>query len=164
MENLFKKKPLQDLLSRLNDVISTNAFITGHVIYNPAYTYKFQLKTTLHLKPSPFKFLQAYDTKTKFQLSTNHRTADQLKVQCCDLGERNVEGRNFIVLSYARTPVLTKKFRWSRLKENYSICSKYLLYCLYYKTWSFKAYRIWNWDSWSTDCLIAPLSKKNKKQ
>ena len=21
-------------------------FITGHVIYNPAYTYKFQLKTT----------------------------------------------------------------------------------------------------------------------
>ena len=24
-------------------------FITGHVIYNPAYTYKFQLKTTLDL-------------------------------------------------------------------------------------------------------------------
>ena len=23
------------------------AFITGHVFYNPAYTYKFQLKTTL---------------------------------------------------------------------------------------------------------------------
>ena len=23
-----------------------NQFITGHVIYNPAYTYKFQLKTT----------------------------------------------------------------------------------------------------------------------
>ena len=22
-------------------------FITGHVIYNPAYAYKFQLKTTL---------------------------------------------------------------------------------------------------------------------
>ena len=22
-------------------------FVTGHVIYNPAYTYKFQLKTTL---------------------------------------------------------------------------------------------------------------------
>jgi hypothetical protein len=43
MENLFKKKyPLQDLLSSLNAVISTNEsteFITGHVIYNPAYTY-----------------------------------------------------------------------------------------------------------------------------
>ena len=50
MENLFKKNPLQDLLSSLNAVISTNEstrFITGHVIYNPAYTYKFQLKTTV---------------------------------------------------------------------------------------------------------------------
>ena len=24
-------------------------FLTGHVIYNPAYTYKFQLKTTYNL-------------------------------------------------------------------------------------------------------------------
>ena len=50
VENLFKKKTLQDLLSSLNAVISTNEsteFITDHVIYNPAYTYKFQLKTTL---------------------------------------------------------------------------------------------------------------------
>ena len=50
MENLFKKNPLQDLLSSLNAVISTNGstgFITGHVIHNPAYTYKFQLKTTI---------------------------------------------------------------------------------------------------------------------
>ena len=49
MENLFVKNPLQDLLSSLNDVISTNEiteFMIGHVIYNPAYTYKFQLKTT----------------------------------------------------------------------------------------------------------------------
>ena len=36
--------PLQDLLSNLNAVISTNES-TGHVIYNPTYTYKFQLKT-----------------------------------------------------------------------------------------------------------------------
>ena len=45
-----KKNPLQDLLSSLNAEISTNEsteFIIGHVIYNPAYTYKFQLKTTL---------------------------------------------------------------------------------------------------------------------
>ena len=45
----LKKNPLQDLLSSLNAVISTNEsteFITGLVIYNPAYTYKFQLKTT----------------------------------------------------------------------------------------------------------------------
>ena len=42
VENLFSQKnPLQDLLSSLNDVISTNEsteFITGYVIYNPAYT------------------------------------------------------------------------------------------------------------------------------
>ena len=38
------------MLSSLTAVISTNEstkFITGHVIYNPAYTYKFQLKTTI---------------------------------------------------------------------------------------------------------------------
>ena len=50
VENLFpKKNPVQDLLSGLNAVISTNEstwIITGHVINNPAYTYKFQLKTT----------------------------------------------------------------------------------------------------------------------
>ena len=51
-ENLFKKKSLQDLPSSLNAVILTNEstqVITGHVIYNPAYTYKFQLKTTMIL-------------------------------------------------------------------------------------------------------------------
>ena len=46
---IFFENHLQDLLSSQNSVISTNKstqFITGHVIYNPAYTYKFQLKTT----------------------------------------------------------------------------------------------------------------------
>ena len=55
VENLFKKNPFQDFLSSLNAVISTHEtteFITGHVIYNPAYTYKFQLKTTLDTLPS----------------------------------------------------------------------------------------------------------------
>ena len=39
-----KKNPLQHLLSSLNAVISTNEstqIITGQVIYNLAYTYKF---------------------------------------------------------------------------------------------------------------------------
>ena len=46
----FQKNPLQDLLSSRNAVISTNEstqFITGHVIYNTAYTYKCQLKTPI---------------------------------------------------------------------------------------------------------------------
>ena len=49
MENLSKRNPLQDLFTSLNTVISTNEstqIITGHVIYNPAYTHEFQLKTT----------------------------------------------------------------------------------------------------------------------
>ena len=56
---ISKKNPLQDLLCSLNAVISTNEstlIITGHVIYNPAYTYKFQLKTSIesHLKASEY--------------------------------------------------------------------------------------------------------------
>ena len=51
MDILFvKKSPLQDLLSSLNAVISTirsTRIITDHVINNPAYTYKLQLKPTL---------------------------------------------------------------------------------------------------------------------
>ena len=42
MENLFfQKNPLQDLLSSLNAVISTNEsiqFTPGHMVYNLAYT------------------------------------------------------------------------------------------------------------------------------
>ena len=53
VESLFiKKNPFQDFLSRSNAVISTNdstRFITGHVIYNLAYTYKFQLKTIMDI-------------------------------------------------------------------------------------------------------------------
>ena len=52
VENLFEKNPLQDLLSHLNAVILINEsteFITSHVIYKLAFTYKFQLKTTLAL-------------------------------------------------------------------------------------------------------------------
>ena len=56
---IHKKNPLQDLLSSLNAVISTNEstwIITGHVIYNPAYTYKLQLKT-------PTYWLQRSETR-----------------------------------------------------------------------------------------------------
>ena len=64
VENLFQKNPLQDLLSSLNAVISTNEStesITGHVISNPAYTYKFQLKTTMVPNDLTYKFLEVQD-------------------------------------------------------------------------------------------------------
>ena len=41
----------------LNAVISLNEstrIIAGHVIYNPAYTYKFKLKTTYLVPGNPF--------------------------------------------------------------------------------------------------------------
>ena len=51
VENLFlQKNPLQDFLSSLNAVISTNEsteFITGHVIYKQSYTY-LQIPTENH--------------------------------------------------------------------------------------------------------------------
>ena len=53
-EKFILKNPLQDLLSSLNAEISTQT-ITGHEIYNLAYTYKFQLKTT----QSHFDILEA---------------------------------------------------------------------------------------------------------
>ena len=49
---ILKKNALQDLLSSLNAVISTNErieFITGHVIFNKAYNEILQLKTTMDL-------------------------------------------------------------------------------------------------------------------
>jgi hypothetical protein len=51
VENLFfQKNTLQDLLSSLNAVISTNEstqLITGHMVYNLAYTKILQMTTTI---------------------------------------------------------------------------------------------------------------------
>jgi hypothetical protein len=55
---ICQKNPLQDLLSSLKPVTSTTESTqikTVHVIYNPAYTYKFQLKTTADCSWSEMK-------------------------------------------------------------------------------------------------------------
>ena len=82
--NLFlKRNPLQDFLSSLNAVISTNDstwFIIGHVIYNPAYIYKFQLKTTLiilehqskHIRPMCSLYLSDSDQKQYLTISIDY--------------------------------------------------------------------------------------------
>ena len=44
-------------------------FITGHVIYNPTYTYKFQLKTTLNLEHADFQKIVTYAA-----LNSEHRS------------------------------------------------------------------------------------------
>ena len=59
-------------------------FITGHVIYNPAYTYKFQLKTTLmgcHVTCQVMPFPKIFTTNialepvtlTFFLITTNQK-------------------------------------------------------------------------------------------
>ena len=62
MENLFiKKTPLQDLLSILNSLISTNernGVLTDHVIVKLCYNEIYQMKTT-------YMFIQKYFQHTK---------------------------------------------------------------------------------------------------
>ena len=52
VENLFfQKNPLQDLLSSLNSLISTNdknGILTDHVIFKLRYNEIYQMKTTIH--------------------------------------------------------------------------------------------------------------------
>ena len=50
---ICKKNPLQDLLSSLNSVISTNErneILTDHVIFKLCYNEIYQMKTTIILK------------------------------------------------------------------------------------------------------------------
>ena len=63
---------LHDLLSSLNAVISTNEstqFITGHVTYKLAYTYKFRLKTTQ--TPAPIFPTAMHGCKYLYKLMKN---------------------------------------------------------------------------------------------
>ena len=43
--------------------------ITGHVIYNPAFTYKFQLKTTIHCTKGFSFFKKGKSDKWHFSFS-----------------------------------------------------------------------------------------------
>ena len=85
--------PLQDLLSNLNAVISTNEstqFITGHVIYNPAYAYKFQLKTTFVRSNFVlfFAFAASHNlTNKKFNNNTKIKLSQTLPIELETLTE-----------------------------------------------------------------------------
>ena len=82
----YNFKQLQDLFSSLNAVISTNEstrIIIGHVIYNPAYTYKLQLKTTHSIKR--FCFSQS-------------KLPDSFKNLSCKLGTYYIEMRLYKVI------------------------------------------------------------------
>ena len=86
VENLFKKNPLQDLFSSLNAVISTNEstrIITGHVIYNPAYTYKFQLKTTFFIVDSQSNPNSKKRSDYHIQNQLTHTSHDEKTLNLC---------------------------------------------------------------------------------
>ena len=61
MENLFvKKNPLQDLISSLNAVISTNVRnLTGHVIFKLRYNQIYQMKTTIIVAQNVSHFMSS---------------------------------------------------------------------------------------------------------
>ena len=64
----------------LENKFSTNAmralkFITGHVTYNPAYTYKSQLKTTIELQCEPQKRKQTHPYEALLDKKVNQRTS-----------------------------------------------------------------------------------------
>ena len=74
-------------------------FITGHGIYNPAYTYKFQLKTTIAMIPSINLIVTGGTDKTMFffKFVTNEKGIDMNPIRCIKLDEVAI---NFEWVSY----------------------------------------------------------------
>ena len=72
LENVFvKKNPLQDLLSSLNLVISTNEMnriLTGHMIFKLLYNQIYQLKTT-HMSIQGLSYRSGIQNKIYTQIS-----------------------------------------------------------------------------------------------
>ena len=84
--------------------------------------------TYLILKPRRYKLHRRCSVRcynkilivyTSFN-QTNRRRAVHLKFQCCDfIGWKNVDCRNFVVLSYAHRQELLHELKWSWLKYRY---------------------------------------------
>ena len=98
------------MLSSLNAVISTiesTEFITGHVIYNPAFIYTFQLKTTIavQIKEPPLKSLNDLHTKSSnFKLLAFGGGATHATI----LRWANISARNYQSYQYFIEPHLIK--------------------------------------------------------
>jgi hypothetical protein len=74
------------LLSSLNAVISTNEstrILTGHVIYNSAYTYKFQLKTTFFIVDSQSNPNSKKRSDYHIQNQLTHTSHDEKTLNLC---------------------------------------------------------------------------------
>ena len=101
------KNPLQDFLSSLNAVISTNEstrFITGHVIFNLAYTYKFQLKTAKDIESTKQFMIGKYGSEAFLE-----KSLDTLEIGCDASKLQN------ILIFFASSPWI------SRMSQNFMI-------------------------------------------
>ena len=76
--------------------------ITGHVIYNPAYTYKFQLKTTKHekvikeLKKRRNKELEPSITTFMVKHNISDINAGQGKIKCTPRNTKQTLNKGYI--------------------------------------------------------------------
>ena len=132
VENLLKNDALQDLLSSLKAVISNNEstrFITGHVIYNPAYTCKFQLKTTLDEKEERYNCtLCEASFIAKSSLVSHHSVVHDFegdKSQECPLC--NIKFSAYGKLQIHLNTVHEGKKPWNCLECDYATTKRYNL-------------------------------------
>ena len=83
------------------------------------------------LQPRPFNFVQRYeknfDRLFAFQPITGQQTSWNIKAGM-PLVERSLNGRTFVVVSYACKPVLQKELRWYKLYVAWQRQKPYRLY------------------------------------
>ena len=94
-------------------------FLTGHVIYNPAYTYKFQLKTTIErlIAESPFAKMPLISYGSKGQVSIGNSENSDSETQplpsCMEL--MGILGYNIHRKSWQNTFLSEKPAHWNQI-------------------------------------------------
>ena len=92
-------------------------FIIGHVIYNPAYTYKFQLKTTIErlIAESPFAKMPliSYGSKGQVSIGNSEDSENQPLPSCMEL--MGILGYNIHRKSWQNTFLSEKPAHWDQI-------------------------------------------------
>ena len=65
-------------------------FITGHVTYNPAYTYKFKLKTTKHLLIHVLLSLALFNISRYFSFAPNFHPWEFLLIKRLEIEKTKI--------------------------------------------------------------------------
>ena len=92
-------------------------FITGHVIYSPAYAYKFQLKTTIErlIAESPFAKMPliSYGSKGQVSIGNSEDSENQPLPSCMEL--MGILGYNIHRKSWQNTFLSEKPAHWDQI-------------------------------------------------